>query len=714
MKILRIELKNFGSYADNCIFNLQSNETGKRVVVIGGKNGAGKTTLFTAMQVCLYGHSAFGYKTFGKFYQKLIYNLINNEAKLNENESAFCKLVFSHIDGNEEILYSVCRAWTWKKSTIKEQLIVEKNGVTLANDELANFQKYLLHLIPPDMLRLYFFDGEKIADYFLRSKELNIREALMVLSGNDTFDIIHDNIKRLLGNTAGSSEIAAREYIQAKNRTDTLSRKLAELSTQIQSLEIDLESLRNEIKDEKESYTRSGGVSLDEWKEMHAQLKGEEDRRDRLNWEKKEFATNILPFLIMKKLVRHVWQQVEEENKYNAYNVMKAQIRDGAFTDMLCTMTKDLGLSEHKKTATDIYRYISAYFLDESWESFSPLLELSADEQHQVLALVKRMEEANEKTLIRLQKRIANSLQRSKDLRTKIQTCDIENYAEYSKTIVRLTEQMNAINGKLIQRQEQFARIQEEYERAKTEAKKARERFEAQLKQKSMATLTSRLLLLLEDLQRVVYTKLIDEVETDLRSKLEQLMRKHDFFSDIIIDSDFTVHIIRDTTINAADLISILNAGGVEYLRSALGNTATAALACELDCEMDTKEMLTLLADGNKASYTLPVEVNKDQLSSGEKQVFVMALYWALMRQSKNDLPFIIDTPFARIDTEHRDNITNYFFNDLPGQLFILSTNEEISGRHLARLNDQITRVYTLEYGDDKRTRIFENEYFEV
>lgn len=139
-------------------------------------------------EVCLYGHSAFGYKTFGKFYQKLIYNLINNEAKLNESESAYCKLVFSHIDGNEEVLYSVCRSWSWKASTIREQLTVEKNGVTLANDSLANFQKYLLHLIPPDMLRLYFFDGEKIADYFLGSKELNIRDALMVLSGNDTFD----------------------------------------------------------------------------------------------------------------------------------------------------------------------------------------------------------------------------------------------------------------------------------------------------------------------------------------------------------------------------------------------------------------------------------------------------------------------------------------------------------------------------------------------
>lgn len=56
----------------------------------------------------------------------------------------------------------------------------------------------------------------------------------------------------------------------------------------------------------------------------------------------------------------------------------------------------------------------------------------------------------------------------------------------------------------------------------------------------------------------------------------------------------------------------------------------------------------------------LPVEIGKDRLSSGEKQIFVMSLYWAMMNQSKNELPFIIDTPFARIDAEHRANITEY------------------------------------------------------
>ena len=110
----------------------------------------------------------------------------------------------------------------------------------------------------------------------------------------------------------------------------------------------------------------------------------------------------------------------------------------------------------------------------------------------------------------------------------------------------------------------------------------------------------------------------------------------------------------------------------------------------------------------------LPVEISKDRLSSGEKQIFVMSLYWAIMNQSKNELPFIIDTPFARIDTEHRANITEYFFKKLTGQLLILSTDEELSNNHLEAMRDQISHVYMLEYGQDKRTHIRENQYFEV
>lgn len=68
MRIKNIELHNFGSYGGHNSFNFESDIPEERVVVIGGKNGTGKTTLFTAIQVCLYGNFAFGFKTAGKRY----------------------------------------------------------------------------------------------------------------------------------------------------------------------------------------------------------------------------------------------------------------------------------------------------------------------------------------------------------------------------------------------------------------------------------------------------------------------------------------------------------------------------------------------------------------------------------------------------------------------------------------------------------------------
>ena len=108
------------------------------------------------------------------------------------------------------------------------------------------------------------------------------------------------------------------------------------------------------------------------------------------------------------------------------------------------------------------------------------------------------------------------------------------------------------------------------------------------------------------------------------------------------------------------------------------------------------------------------MEFDRTIMSKGEKQVFIMALYWSIMQLCNKDIPFIIDTPFARIDAEHRANITEYFFKRLSGQLLILSTDEEISSNHLEAMRDQISHVYMLEYGLDKRTHIRENQYFEV
>lgn len=236
--------------------------------------------------------------------------------------------------------------------------------------------------------------------------------------------------------------------------------------------------------------------------------------------------------------------------------------------------------------------------------------------------------------------------------------------------------------------------------------------FEEQLKKQSVSALSGRVLLMLEELQEFLYTNLIEQVQRDINSKFSELIRKKDFFTRITIDRDFGVHILREQPVARTDLLSLLRGSNLSLVTGALGTAAVEQLKLIFNCST-ALELRKELKKSPVNSYILPVEVDKNRLSSGEKQIFVMALYWAMMNQSKNDLPFIIDTPFARIDTEHRSNITNKFFKKLSGQLMILSTDEEISSSHMDAMREQISHVYMLEYGADKCTHIHQDQYFE-
>ena len=118
MRIKKIELYNFGSYEGVNTFDIESTASDKRIVIVGGKNGAGKTTLFTAIQICLYGHIAFGYKASGKLYFKDLFSLINDKARMDENEVSYVRVVFveNRIDSDEFVM---TRKWNWSNTNLK-------------------------------------------------------------------------------------------------------------------------------------------------------------------------------------------------------------------------------------------------------------------------------------------------------------------------------------------------------------------------------------------------------------------------------------------------------------------------------------------------------------------------------------------------------------------------------------------------------------------
>ena len=88
-------------------------------------------------------------------------------------------------------------------------------------------------------------------------------------------------------------------------------------------------------------------------------------------------------------------------------------------------------------------------------------------------------------------------------------------------------------------------------------------------------------------------------------------------------------------------------------------------------------------------------------LSSGEKQILVIAMLWALGICSKAEFPLIIDTPLARLDSVHRTSLIENYFPKASQQVIILSTDQEITSQDYQALKKYVGKEYTLVYDGD-------------
>ena len=90
-----------------------------------------------------------------------------------------------------------------------------------------------------------------------------------------------------------------------------------------------------------------------------------------------------------------------------------------------------------------------------------------------------------------------------------------------------------------------------------------------------------------------------------------------------------------------------------------------------------------------------------------------MSLYWAIIKSSNADVPFIIDTPYARIDTSHREQISKKYFPSISKQVIVLSTDEEITESYYEAIKPFIGKEYMLNYIESEgRTKVVPGYFF--
>lgn len=695
MKINNIILHNFGSYEGTTNFDTRPCD-GRNIVLIGGKNGAGKTTLFTAMRLCLYGYKSMGYKNPNSFYNRAVVKLVNNTAKITKPATAFVTMCVELNNGQGMDSFLLTRKWELNESLI-ETFSVLKNGADLSEDEIADFEKYVVSLIPPELFNLYFFDGEKIANFFMdEGSNTRIKEAFLTLCGYDTFDIMRKNFKRIRAGIPTSAP-ALDEYIVAKDALASAESLYHDLTDRLKACVDAIADCEATLDAEEKEYHQKGGITEEEWNQKLYTLKEEEKKRETYNALLKKWANDVIPFIMLRKQILALKAQIENENQALKYTYFCEVLNSPAVQ----TLVKD------KLAEID-----SAAFADFGTEK-EPILNLSFEQNSLILAQINTILSFEQDKVEKCKKAIKRSLNLTAKIRKEIESSSITSVQEYMKRRAQLFEEKSALLVQRVELEQQLVAQKEALTLAEQQLGKVQTRLEEELKKASINDISARAIVMLDKLQEILYRRQIDKVENCFRKEIRTLMRKTHFIDDIYIDDNFNTHIYRTEKVSIEKIRKALKTNTEEQLLAFWGAKAMQTLYKKANSN-DYNDMCKYYESVDIKSLSLQIEIDKASLSNGEKQIFIMALYYSLVSLCNHELPFVIDTPFARIDTEHRHNISKHFFSELKGQVFILSTNEEINSSHVQILKDKIAATYMLENSDNKRTVVVKNSYFEV
>lgn len=726
MLINKLKISNFGSYEGETEFNFQICNPQKNIILIGGKNGAGKTTLFTAIKLGLYGPLALGFETTGLGYYRNIRNYINNKSLSKKNVNTSICIDFTLEEEREIANYLITRQWLFEDKKLAENYSVKRNGVDLLEDDLNSFESYLQFIIPPQLFDLFFFDGEKISEFFLANNSTkNIRDALLILSGFDTFEIIKNNFKKVF--RKGDTELLSEEEERFANLTKTHDEYLSQIEELKQKqidIEYDIVNLEETKAEVEKQFRNSGGLLAEEVDNIKIEISKEEKYREERNEWLRDFANDFLPFLISRQLVAEVKEQVLKESSYQKYSAVKEALSDRFLKQVINDeiVNKNFKITDANNN-DHTFQFIDALasHIDKKLQpdfdtnDFRPIHFLSHDDENEILALIKEIEGQNADVIKKCKAQIGKSLLKSQELRKKLE--DSQNNDHLTSFIDKLNDINGQVQQLLIAKEKTVDRITElegTHVALNAEIKRAGEALSKTRKDSSILALCSESYNLLNSFIPSLVDKELDGVKNRFIQMFNKLISKQNYVEGIDIDSEFNITLYRDSFITTSSLENMISKIGVNGLSSHLGDRCISKLM-ELLNVSNEDSLEKALSVFKEQLIPLPTKVDINSFSKGEQQIYIMSLYWALVKVSKYEIPFIIDTPYARIDSMHRENITTKFFPNLSSQVIILSTDEEVTAQYYRALCPFIAKEYTISYSDrEQKTNVEEKYFFEV
>ncbi|MBX9138875.1 MULTISPECIES: DNA sulfur modification protein DndD [unclassified Clostridium] len=719
MIINSIKLKNFRSYEDETEFSFSPKDN-KNIVLIGGENGAGKSTLFEAIKLCIYGPMSYGYLGINSNYLTKIKNNINNNAFKNDIVKCDISLSLSFKEGTQINEYTLNRSWEYIKQRVVETFEVMKNGVVLNEDEINYFNRYLQSVLPPSLFDFFFFDGEELTEFFIGTNSSNsLKDAVLQLFNYDTFNILKKQLlsfqRNISKNNNSLNDIQAL-YDESLNRVKSAKSQIDLINANLEAKELELDELlvkKNNLDDE---FRSSGGILENERTEINGNISKLENDRLIINQEIKNFCNDILPFIIISDLLEDTKHQIEKEENISSYksikNKLSGEVIKKSFKSIPTLATSSTNFDEVAVTI------LNNMFDTDELNTIDEILLLSADQKFDILSVISSILPYKDDH----KNSISNYFDKLKSISTELKICREKlNYTVSGELVENYLKELENINNLIISEQNSIVILKhkldtyhEELKNAEYHYTRAKNQYTSSLQDNNVLELSSNVTEYLDALLATLTKDKLRLIEENFIDIFKTIIRKNEYVSSIVIDDSFESTLYVNRGYSSLEIQNIISNLGVNDISKKYGLMFIEDLLNKYPVSSLNELMEYLNDNPTWEDIEVRTKVNVNDFSKGEKQIYILCLIWALIKSSGVEVPFIIDTPYARIDESHRKTLTVDYLPNISKQVIILSTNEEIDTNLYEVIKPYICDEYLLLYNENARKTEVKKGYFEV
>jgi DNA sulfur modification protein DndD len=644
-------VENFGVFRGRHVFDLRTIDNTKPIILFGGRNGTGKTTLFEGIRLCLYGVGSRGQRASRQDYQQYLGNRIHKRSGLAESEGASVALEFEHAHQGRLSTYFVQRSWGGSTVSNAEKLEIFRDGKPVDDVSSEQLQDFLIDLIPIGLSNLFFFDGEQIQKLAEDQPDnRGLVDAFNALLGMDVIDQLQTDLrihlsrqsKRLDPSSNRSRDMLEEENMQVSTEVVSLKQDSAQKQTEIDQISAEIEREEHRLAAEGGGF--SDRRSLFRSKQVDTGLE-----ISRLEDALRNLASNLLPFAIAPGLTQALKKRLLEEERLQ---------KELAARDLF---RKALTMLERNLENTDFWAGI----------------------------------ETNENSRTAIQERVLSALE---TLTPSVTVGLIPVHGLSSADLHKLVGWIDQSQGFVPM---EVRNICSKLESKIRELRAIEEGLSRVPPDEAVSPMIRRLNELHEQLGKLKREmSLLDERTRHAEYKLTDTQRK--------IAKNIEQYDLAATSLQQIELGKQVQGALKEFAGSLRGEKirAVSDRFVESFNQLSSKKNLIsrIQIDPETFSTTLfrrsGTEVSREALSAGEKQVYAVAMLAALAKVSGKPLPFVIDTPLARLDSEHRTQLTIKFFPTASHQVIIFSTNSEIDLESFKGLRTFVSKTYLLQHND--------------